>query len=458
LTRRMAPAIGYAGFRPPAASRRPVVRRRDAFRALPLRKRVAFIAYMAMILSWALDFRSEGAGQGLFIQVFFIGSYFAATTVFYLSAGHKMTAELAVFVASVLIFIGVGVMSSLLSDQSYYGVFRNVTTILIYVTVAHATFLILMNLPKETRRIRQAIACFVILYMLAAFLTVLFFQGGIDVSHARYEVIGTSVVAAVSYAALSLRFRLSRIELAAVLSALGIIALSVTRTWIVVLAVQLAVLAMFGGGINLRSLRRGIIAAAAGLAMLAALEAAGMPVLERWTGRLFAAQTLNVDPTGLTRQRQLDSMQRSIAEHPYFGAGLQGESVYWLETVLGGKDGVSVSAGFGHNQHISIVFVAGLIGGGPILLVQLWQFLRAFSFIFRSRNVARHDDLVFVGVFGALIVIGTVTYGMFGGTFGSRGLTLWYGVGTGLLLGGSHSWRRRSARARAFRPERTGDT
>ena len=144
------------------------------------------------------------------------------------------------------------------------------------------------------------------------------------------------------------------------------------------------------------------------------------------------------------------------------GSGFAAETTYYYTSEAGG--GSEHMIGFGHNHYLSAVFTAGAIGGLPLLLVQLLQGLLAVRFL---RQIARRPDLrgdaAFLGSWGAMIVLGTLAANFFLSSYTQRGTSLWYAIGTGLLLAAaSHrssgrpaaNARRALPRARIQAPDR----
>ena len=84
---------------------------------------------------------------------------------------------------------------------------------------------------------------------------------------------------------------------------------------------------------------------------------------------------------------------------------------------------------------MSVLFISGLIGGSAMLFIQFLNGAQAISAIrILSRpGIELSDPLVRIGLWGSFIVIGMIVLGFLGGTFGDRGICLWYGIGTGML-------------------------
>jgi hypothetical protein len=144
----------------------------------------------------------------------------------------------------------------------------------------------------------------------------------------------------------------------------------------------------------------------------------------------------------------LQSFQSS-AETVLFGNGLAAvTSLTGPDAVLAasivGQQSVSLhSVGFGHENYVSILFVAGVFGGCGLLLLQFLNGCQSLLLIRRieSGNWKDREAAARVGLWGALIVIGELTYGLFGGTMGDRGISLWFGIGTGMLYWARCSFR-----------------
>ena len=64
------------------------------------------------------------------------------------------------------------------------------------------------------------------------------------------------------------------------------------------------------------------------------------------------------------------------------------------------------------------------------------QGCQAFFFLKMATRYRRNDEnLIFLGMWGAVIILGMLAFNFFASSFGLRGFALWYGIGTGLLIG-----------------------
>jgi O-antigen ligase len=400
----------------------------DAARA-PLR------SYALMLAAWMFDFRASGEGQGLAIQAIFAGVYLFAFALFVIGDhGRAMRIEgLGIFMFCSALFLATGLGAGLADGQSIYPLFRNGFSIVVYVTAVYATARIVVSASPTVLRQMLGLACLV--YAIASFFITQLQQGAIDLSRARFEIVGNSVIAALAYLTLLLTFRLTRIELGTMLVNFALVFLSVTRTFLIVVMVQ-ALPAIR----NARSLfgPRIIAYSLLAVAVIVMVLVSGQFGVERWSERLQnRGSASGQDITYLTRLSEWQFMWNaflSSVDSFLFGHGFAARTVYWIPKEVGG--GFEESIGFGHNQYLSMLFTAGFIGAMPLVAVQLQQAWRAYRFLVAAIRAGRsQSDLLFVGAWGALIVLGMLSANYLMSIFGSRGGSLWFGIGTGMLLG-----------------------
>lgn len=397
-----------------------------------------FFSYVCMVASWMFDFQSEGAGQGLNVQIFFLIAYVSCFLVFLVLDGspNRTPPRLLPFGAVVFVFLGVSTTSGVLHGQDLYLIFRHVASLLIYLTGAYATAR--MVVAYSASSLRRALGRLCLCFAVSSVLIALFFGEGIDVETVRYEIQGTSSVAALGLVALALVFNVSGLELAAGLGAANVIFLTVTRVYLIVIGMQsLVLLSIFA---RRTILRTGLRLLMVGVVLAGLFMTLSERSLERWDERLFVSQRFGGrDPTFITRYVEWEYMWDELTASSVnllFGSGLAAETSWWLPGDLGGGPADTGSIGFGHNQHLSLLFTGGLIGGGPLLVFQFllgWLGIRFLRKV--SRQPGEPDDVLFLGAWGATIILGALAGDCLVSTFGSRGFSLWYGIGTGLLLG-----------------------
>jgi hypothetical protein len=237
----------------------------------------ARLAFLAMLGAWAFDFRSSGAGEGLATQSLFIAAYFAATVLFYGTTRFRASGELTLFLLAGAWFLLSSLCNSLALGQDVYATFRHGTTIVIYLTMAHATYTLTVMLSARLALLRAPIAWMALLYAAAGAVIVGLSTGGIDVASIRFQVVGMSVVAGLSYMAIALRRPLLNVEYAAVVVTLAMVTISVTRSFAVVAAATCLLMALTLQVRSLPQLRRLLLVIAAAGAVFAFLQNSACP-------------------------------------------------------------------------------------------------------------------------------------------------------------------------------------
>jgi hypothetical protein len=393
-------------------------------------------AFILLLAAWLFDFRSSGEGQAWQLQALFAAAYLFALTM--LLIGDRAVGQrvygLTALVGCGVLYIGVGVVSGILNDQQAYLILRNSMSVAIYLSTAYLTARVVLT--SDPTKLRQILAIFCLLYAIAAYLIFNFIRGGIDLESVRFEVVGASAIAALGYAVLAALFKLSKLELAALALNGAVILVSITRTFLLVLGAQASI--FIGQVRRVFSPRLIALGLLGGVGLLGVL-AFGEQQLERWSERMLGGGRADYAEyqTFYTRLSEWEFMANSWTQslqNFLFGSGIASKTTYYLPRELGG--GTEFMIGFGHNQHLSMLFTAGIVGGLPLLLLQWsqaflgWRFLRRTILLPHLRN-----DAIFLGAWGATIIIGHNVLNIVSATFVTRGSSLWFGIGTGLLLG-----------------------
>ena len=200
-----------------------------------------------------------------------------------------------------------------------------------------------------------------------------------------------------------------------------------------------------------RSTIKGLSLFSFALLLVLALDyASGTGLAERWVQRITVSQKFGADPTALSRIAETHFMLESFedsAESMLFGNGLAARTSLTgpdaaLAASIGGHHSVSLhGSGFGHENYVSILFVAGVFGGGGLLLLQFLNGIQSLALIrkIEIRDFKDREAAARVGLWGALIVIGELVLGLFGPILGDRGTCLWFGIGTGMLYWARYS-------------------
>lgn len=394
------------------------------------------VSYFFMCYAWIFDFRSEGAKSGLATQQLFLVIYLAALVPFFVSyKGNGVHVRgLGTTVIFSFIFIFIGTISGLIADQEYYQIFRNSINIFIYITMVYATSKILVLGTQKT-----SVYYFLILSFCYSISTLIIYyirQGGIDFSRVRFEIIGPSTISGIALIGLSLLYRIPLIGYASMITSTVIVFISITRTFILVAVSQIFAIvknarSVFGPGEIVLSL------------VLLTSISTGYVYTEffsdRWEERVSVRSKLtDIDPTLYARMDEWNFMMKKTLDSPksvFFGSGFAAITEYYLPSDI--SKAAESDIGFGHSNHFSLIFIAGLLGGLPLLLLHFLQLGQAIGFISRVvRGGMKDSDTLFLAAWGALIVIGTFMSNILAAAFTNRGTSLWFALGTGLFLGG----------------------
>jgi hypothetical protein len=399
------------------------------------------------ILIWALDYKSASSGkaaalQGTILAVFIVSSFFL--TIF--SLRQRIDAgPLWVLMLVTIIFIVDSSIVGLSLGQPGYAIFVNLIPSLIYICASAITFMTLRAVRDENSFLdilRLACVIFGAGHVLIAILT----RGAIHTSESRFEVLSAATIPSLAIIAIGLLRQLSKLDFFIVILNLSISLLSVTRTLLVVLAIQIAsVFIARPSSVLKRSTIKGLSLLGVALLIVLALDyASGTGLADRWVQRIMVSRNVGADPTALTRTAETHFMLQSFessAESALFGNGLAAITSLTgpdaaLAASIVGQGSVSLhSIGFGHDNYVSILFVAGVFGGGGLLLLQLLNGFQSLALIrkIEGGNFKDGEAAARVGLWGALIVIGELVVGLLGGTLADRDTCLWFGIGTGML-------------------------
>jgi hypothetical protein len=407
------------------------------------------------ILIWAFDYKAGSSGaaaglQGTILIVFIVASFLL--TIF--SAWRGVTpGPLWVLILVTMVFLIDSSIVGLSRGQPGYAIFVNLIPSFVYICAGAVTFVTLRTVEDKNSFldvIRLACVIFGAAHVLIAILT----RGAINTSVSRYEVLSGATIPSLAIIAIAMVKRLSKFDFLIIVLNLSVALLSVTRTLLVALAVQIASIFIARPSIAFKqSTIKGLSLISFALLIVLVLDyGSGTGLVDRWVQRLTLSQKVGADPTALTRTAETHFMLQafeSSAESTLFGNGLA------ALTSLTGPDAAAVarmvgrevvslhSIGFGHESYVSILFVAGILGGGGLLLLQVLNGFQSFALIRKVENDNSKDNpaAARIGLWGALIVIGELVVGLFGGTMADRDTCLWFGIGTGMLYWARYSLR-----------------
>lgn len=409
------------------------------------RARQLLILYGLMIASWMFDFQSAAGSETSYLQISYIALYFTAFSLFFFldNFDRYKIAGMAPFLSAALIFLLVGASTGISNFQPMGQVIRNSIGSVFYIITAYAT--IRSILIQNPRTLRRLLAALCLGYVISRVFVYSLTSGSIDYETIRYQILSGATIPALGYLEGLALFGLSLTEWGAMGGAFVVVFLSVTRTYLISIMVQLA--SLLPGAQRLIGPRL-VAMIVAGAIFVAGLAVFGSNSLDRWTDRLLNREAqVGEDITLYTRESEWNFMADAFLKSErtiLLGNGVAARTVWYAPRKVSSV--AEGSVGFGHNQHLSLLFIGGLIGGGFLLAVQFVQFFQSFSLLARlARFRLPYSDTLFLAAWGAAIILGVVAATFLSSVLNNRSWALWYGLGTGLFLGARARYLRDSA-------------
>lgn len=409
----------------------------------PAAKIVEFF-YILSLLALSFDFKDLDQ-QGSKVQVLFYVAFLilSATTILYALSIQDRIRIPFILIAFGILFVLVGILTGLFNQQRTYDVFSLSTPTSIYVITAVSTSITFSI--GNTERLLRKLKIICIIYLSVHFILEVFMRGGLDLSVSRYEFLSGAYIAALGVFALGFGVRFRILESVISFAVLFLVVISITRTVIPIFLVQMFfVYFSIPKVISISKLRVAVLLILMPIGLFAIDVGAGLGLTDRWVGRLTVSQRAGADPSGLSRLAETRYMIEQFAsstETILFGNGiaaqtaLSGPEARQLSQIFGSWSATGHGKGFGHNNHLSLLFVSGIVGGAPLLLLQFGHGVQSALVGLRLRRRKTLDDksLQYAAIWGGLIISATLIYGFLAPTFVHRDVCLWYGVGTGLV-------------------------
>jgi len=419
--------------------------------------------YLAILLC-SFDFKASFSGKGFAIQVPVWGFYFLSFVIifFQLLIARSHVREMRYFLLICISFLVCATFAGVIAQQKTWDIFTNFVAFSIYVTASVAT-LVTLKLCSDRTAMLSTMKNICLAFMVLHFLMVYFIGGGINLAVSRYEYLSGATIPASALLAIGAVLHLGAKEILIAVTNVAIILISVTRTQLAVIIGQLASVFFAAPALAFRLtvIKKVGAVLLLGLSIIAIDIAAESGLTHRWLVRLTVGRTMKADPTALTRYAEVHYMFGQLTASVtqcLIGNGiaartkLTGPSAALAAKLVGKESVTSVrSNGFGHNNHMSVLFVGGLFFGAPLLLLNFLNGFQAFVLmrrLFKPNAYAR--ELVYIGIWGSLIVIGMLAVGFFSGIYSQRADCLWYGIGTGMLYWTRGEVKRETAKGMAL--------
>jgi len=412
--------------------------------------------YTLCIMVFAVDFKASTSGSAAALQGTIMGIFFLAASFLTFSALRQRIGlgSCWLVLPAAIVFVAESAVVGLSKGQEPYLIFVNCLPSLLYASACAITFMTLSASKGDSRSFMTVLRLACLLFVCVRVVVVIVTRGRINLSESRFEVLSGATIPALAIIAIGFVKPISKLDIGIAALNMLVSVISVTRTLIVVLAVQIfAVLIMRPSALFKASTMKGMILFGASLLMIVALDlGAGTKVTERWVERVTVSRQAGADPTALSRSAEVKFMLTQFTasgETILFGNGmaaitsLTGPDARLAARLVGKRSVMLHSIGFGHENYVSILYIAGVVGGGGLLILLIVNGIQSFSLIrqFSGADLDSSVSDIHVGLWGAFIVIGMLVAGLLAGILEDRGTALWYGIGTGMLY-----WSRDSRR------------
>lgn len=412
--------------------------------AIKDRRAVARTLLAIFIFPWIFDVRAQAGAEWLIVIQLL--SFISTTAIFVVSVKiFKRRVDLGPFAGNrfnlgvAVLFLSVAMVSGFLGHNETFKVFAfSIPTVLFIYSILMIVVIAESGLrPEEVAGIVATMAIIAVLIRIPI-IAALF---GMDFGSVRYEIVSAATAVSIAYILARLPAGMKSREIAFAITQTLILLLAVSRTAILTVAAM-------GGVVVLANWRRSlrpktVFLSAVALPLFAVVVyfiSTQLPgnQIGRWFSRMSSFGTGTVDMSGLERESQIlyqiqqlsggGSLQKLIG----FGIAAPGGNYGPLELYAAshGVHNIYVPTGFADNTYISIFFLAGLLGGGPLLLAQfgwLWNSLRAVSFIFTRRP----KNLSWLAM-APLGVVGFQISNILGASFADRGESVFFGLCLGI--------------------------
>ena len=405
------------------------------------RKAVARTLVAAYIFPWIFDIRAApGATWLLYLQ---LAAFLYTTVIFVLAVRiFKNRVDLGPFAGNALniavctIFVAVSMLSGFVEHNETFKIFAFAIP-----TVLFIYSLILVSLIAEAGLNPEDVLDIVVGMAAAAVLVripIVALLFGINFDTIRYQILSGAGTVGIAFVLARLLYGLRSKDILFGLYQLTVILLSVTRGAILVIGGMAAVLFACRGIFRTKTLMIIGLGAPLFVVTIFVLGSAlpGSPIA-RWVVRTSSIQRGDVDMSGLERELQilfqLDKLNSGgVEKFIGFGIAAPGGNSPLLRAYAASRGVYEMytPTGFADHTYISLIFLGGALGGGPLLLAQILWFanaVRSIQFVLKTYP----DKLIWIAM-APLAVIGYQIANILGASFADRCTSVFFGLCLGI--------------------------
>jgi len=343
-----------------------------------------------------------------------------------------------------VVAVGLFTIVSTASGVIYHNEFSFVITNILPPFMFVSSVIVISIFAEAKEDMKQAFAIVMVISAIAivlrAFIGFAYFN--LTFETARYQILSESIVIGSAYFVACFVSRFRAIDVVLSVITLLIIFISATRANLLVIVVMGAFLMYartktFGLKQGTGTARTIVGVSVFALVVIALASLLPANPIERTAARFLNPMAMGADFSALERQANILFQIEGFFKGglPMFiGHGIAApggvDSVY-AQAILRYLNYIYVPVGFADNTYASVLYLGGLLGGGPILVIQfIWvrQAFLAIRYVFLSRFTSARWLIA-----APLATVGYQTMGFFQGWPADRSICVFYGLCVGFM-------------------------
>lgn len=400
----------------------------------------AVVMLSVCCLPWSFDFRAnEGESFASIIQsIAVLSTIVIFLCAIFLYPVFEIPRSMGMCLISLLMYLSESSLTGLILGQSITTIAPLAVPTLLFLLGSLLSYAACAKLESGERPLKIVISVAVI--SAVNHVVVTFFFRNETIQETRFEVLGSGTTFVSAYMISKMMNKLYIFDFLVFFLQVSTVALSVTRTVLVVAAAMLGSLIGLNPLLALR--RRFVFRLCSLIALIGVVGLAGVfannEVAQHWTQRLFQADQFGYDVTELTRIAEINYQVSTYFESNisiFFGHGLAatnhlvGDALTIVQSIIGQYELEDI--GFGHNLYTSMLFQSGMIFGVLGVVALAYLGFRSGVYIMKFHTTTSFGQ---AGLVASLATIGTIVYGFLGSPLGDRGTSLFFGVSVGIMF------------------------
>lgn len=397
------------------------------------------ILFFCMMFSLIFDYRRSDVDSSSLVVILSLINVFCSSSLILLI--KKFEKNVIYTLLPIWTFIFISISSGIMRDQSIYSVLAQILPAIIFL---QAAFVCSSYVPYNSNsdNFLNIIALSAIFSGIWKFLFS-FSYLDLNLEDVRYQIISGATILLFSYAITSFVIKKRKYMWLSLFLSLGVVFISVTRTYILVFLFSIFVTTLALPSSRLKNhFFKGIFLLIVLIFSIFLLQIFVPSVDDRWLERIFSYQsTGGEDLTTLTRIAEINGQIKYMKEDILgfiFGFGIaaptewSGIELTHIYALLG-AGAESRGYSYGHNFYVGCIYVGGIIFGTLLIAILLYAPLKGQIKLKRVYYYL-NDSERFLAMFSICAILGYSAFGLLGGTFGDRVMSFYYGIAFGLLV------------------------